>query len=230
MISDLHLGAGNRADAFGHEDSEFLRFLNFLERNFERVVLLGDIWETLTSDIPWQVKRSLREARAKHPEIAARLRGKQYTYIHGNHDLIAREVDSAPEQVLLTADGKRLLFTHGHHHDRLIRVARHLVELGVCIGGWLRRVGLLGLYEWLEYWEQGRSCPGLDPKSSFQRWAIATAASARADIVVTGHTHVARVSDHGPRLYLNSGSCSAGHFSYLAIDTRTDSYRVQRSW
>ena len=49
VISDLHLGTGGAADGFGHDDAEFLRFLSFLERNFERVILLGDIWETLQS-------------------------------------------------------------------------------------------------------------------------------------------------------------------------------------
>jgi len=43
VISDLHLGAGDLADGFCHDDGEFLRFLTFLENNFERVILLGDI-------------------------------------------------------------------------------------------------------------------------------------------------------------------------------------------
>ena len=30
VISDLHLGRGDRSDRFGHEDSEFLRFLRQL--------------------------------------------------------------------------------------------------------------------------------------------------------------------------------------------------------
>jgi predicted phosphodiesterase len=230
VISDLHLGAGGNADGFGHEDSEFLRFLDFLEGSFERIVLLGDIWETLTSPIPWMVRDSLLDARAAHPEIARRFQSPCYTYIHGNHDLVARSIDGAPEQVLLEADGNRILFTHGHHHDALIRMARHLVELGVCVGGWLRRVGLHGLYDLFEQWESNRACLGRDPKSSFQRWAIAAAERVEADIVVTGHTHLARVSEHGAKLYLNSGACSAGRYSYLGMDTRAGSYRVCRSW
>ena len=46
------------------------------------------------------------------------------------------------------------------------------------------------------------------------------------DIVVTGHTHIATRAEHGSRLYLNSGSCSDGNLSYLAIDTRRASYTV----
>ena len=36
VISDLHLGRGDGSDRFGHDDAEFLRFLDFLEGDFER--------------------------------------------------------------------------------------------------------------------------------------------------------------------------------------------------
>ena len=41
VISDLHLGRGDGADQFGHQDADFLSFLDHLEDNFERVVLLS---------------------------------------------------------------------------------------------------------------------------------------------------------------------------------------------
>ena len=72
VISDLHLGAGDLADGFGHDDGDFLRFLTFLERNFERVILLGDIWETLQSRRLGSAREELLLARATHPEIARR--------------------------------------------------------------------------------------------------------------------------------------------------------------
>src|SRR6267154_2176348 len=72
VISDLHLGAGDLADGFGHDDGEFLRFLSFLENNFERVILLGDIWETLQSRRLGSVREELTLARLAHPEIAQR--------------------------------------------------------------------------------------------------------------------------------------------------------------
>ena len=59
VISDLHLGSDDATDSFGHDDAEFLRFLGFLEGNFERIVLLGDIWETLTSRCPWVARRAM---------------------------------------------------------------------------------------------------------------------------------------------------------------------------
>lgn len=229
VISDLHLGSEDTTDSFGHDDAEFLRFLGFLERNFERVVLLGDIWETLTSRCPWRARRGLLEARRRHPEIARRFRRRCYQYIHGNHDLIAAHVDAAPERWGLQVDGKRLLFMHGHGHDRMLRVARHLAELGVCLGGWIRRAGWHHLYRRLDQLEQSRLSISTDSgRCSFQRWAMNAAPD--ADIVVTGHTHLPLVRPHGARLYMNSGSCSRGRYTFLALDTRADEYRVQHGW
>ena len=231
VISDLHLGSEDLTDSFGHDDGEFLRFLTFLEHNFERIVLLGDIWETLDSRCPWVARRALAQARERHPEIARRFRRPSYTYIHGNHDLIAEQVDGAPERWSLDVHGKRFLFMHGHGHDRLIRAARHIVELGVCIGGWIRRAGCHGLYQRLDALDQARSVISTEPgRCSFQAWAVGVASRADADVVVTGHTHVPNASEHGSRLYLNSGSCSRGRFTYLALETRSDVYAVHHAW
>jgi predicted phosphodiesterase len=231
VISDLHLGSDDATDSFGHDDGEFLRFLAFLESNFERIVLLGDIWETLTPRYPWLARQAFSETQERHPEIARRFRRPSYTYIHGNHDWIAREVEGAPEQWRLDVDGKRFLFMHGHGHDRLLRVARHLVELGVWLGGWIRRAGCHGLYRRLDALDQARSAISADAQScSFQAWAVAEARRAQADVVVTGHTHVPTATEHGPRLYLNSGSCSRGRFTYLALETRRDNYAVHQRW
>jgi predicted phosphodiesterase len=231
VISDLHLGSEDKVDSFGHVDAEFLRFLEFLESNFERIVLLGDIWETLTSRCPFNARRGLAEARRRHPDIARRLTRPSYKYIHGNHDLIAGAVDRAPEQWALDVDGKRLLFMHGHPYDRLLRMARHIAELGVWLGGWIRRAGWHGLYQHLDRLDQKRAAVSLDAeRCTFQAWAVDVASRERADIVVTGHTHVAVATEHGSRLYMNSGSCSRGRYTYLALDTRRDVYGVHHAW
>ena len=231
VISDLHLGSEDVTDSFGHDDGEFLRFLSFLEQHFERIVLLGDIWETLDSRCPWVARRALAQARERHPEIDRRFRRPSYTYIHGNHDPIAAEIDGAPERWSLDVDGKRFLFMHGHGHDRLIRVARHIVELGVCLGGWIRRAGCHGLYQRLDALDQARSVISAEPsRCSFQAWAVGVASRSHADVVVTGHTHVPNASEHGSRLYLNSGSCSRGRFTYLALETQSDVYAVHHAW
>ena len=226
VISDLHLGAGDASDTFGHGDVEFLRFLARLEGDFERIVLLGDVWETLTSRRLFAAREGLRHAREAHAALASRFELPKYTYVHGNHDIIAAS-EGVPVEVVLDADGVRLLFTHGHHHDWLIRRARWLSETCVWLGAWVRRVGLSTVYRLGYLLDSALSRPSTHClEDTFQTWAYALAKLRQADVVVTGHTHVAMRSERGSRLFLNSGSCSEGRFSYLAIDTKSNHYEV----
>lgn len=231
VISDLHLGPGGRADGFGHRDAEFLKFLDHLEDNFEQVILLGDIWETLTSLRPLDAVAGLRASRAAHPEIARRLEGPRYRWVHGNHDLVAGPLGLAPAELTLEVGRTRLLFTHGHLYDVIVRRARWMSELGVWLGGWLRRLGLSPMYrlfEGLDRWRDGyHSTVGA---SHFQTWAAALARRRGADVVITGHTHVAQRAEIGGQLFLNSGSCTAGRFSFLSLDTAAGQYAVCRAW
>jgi predicted phosphodiesterase len=230
VISDLHLGARGAPNYFQHDDGEFLRFLSHLERNFERIVLLGDIWETLAGKLPGDPQAELQLARAAHPEIARRFAGEKYFYVHGNHDLVAG-TEGAPEELWLEAEGTRIVFTHGHQRDALTQQWRMVSELGVWLGGWVLRAGLEPVYD-LFRWLEAR---GVDAwagcaQGPFQRWAVGLAQSCVADVVVTGHTHLAARTEHGSCLYLNSGSCSEGEFSYLSLDTRHGEYRVHHAW
>jgi len=230
VISDLHLGSGDLADGFGHEDGEFLRFLTFLESNFERVVLLGDIWETLQSRRLGSAREELSLARSKHPEIAKRFELPKYSYVHGNHDIVAGLL-GVPDELSLQADGVRLLFTHGHQNDELIARRRWLTDLGVWLGGWIRRVGLGAFYRLCAKIDEARGGLSLDgARCEFQRWAVGVAARREYDIVVTGHTHLAARTEHGSRLFLNSGSCSEGKLSFLSIDTARGDYAVNCSY
>lgn len=231
VISDLHLGTSDASDSFGHDDAHFLRFLDHLENNYERIVLLGDIWETLTSRSFGQAVEALRCAQSSHPELKRRFDRPRYQYVHGNHDLILSRF-GVPLHVMIDAHDVRIVFTHGHIFDWLVRRARWASELGVFAGGWLRRLGCRRLYHLLDGWDQRRA--GTDAPSpapnAFQRWAIAMAEAHDADAIVTGHTHVAGVARHGARLFVNSGSCSEGRFSYVSIDTQQAEFEVLTRW
>jgi predicted phosphodiesterase len=231
VISDLHLGTGGAADGFGHDDGEFLKFLTFLERNFEKVVLLGDVWETLTGALPGDPAQELRRARESHREIAARFERPNYLYVHGNHDLIAGAVQGTPDELVIHTGDTRILFTHGHQNDDLVQRRRWLSELGVWLGGWIRRLGLGALYRLLSELDEKRG--GLSPDStrcSFQKWAMNIAVEREFDVMVTGHTHLAANAAHGDRLFLNSGSCSEGLLSFLSMDTTRANYAVHTSF
>lgn len=224
VISDLHLGAADRADEFGHDDGEFDGFLARLERGFERVVLLGDVWETLTGARWNHPLAALTAARAAHPLLARRFARPSFHYVHGNHDLCAGST-GAPEHLLLEADGTRVLFAHGHQSDALVQRARWFSEVGVWLGGWVRRVGLAGAYRWLRAIDRHRELAS-DSGATQQRWAVAAGRSTRADVVVTGHTHVAGRVDVGGTVLINSGSCSEGAHSFVALDTRRGEFSV----
>jgi predicted phosphodiesterase len=229
VISDLHLGPGDPSDSFGHDDATFGRFLDRLESNFERIILLGDIWETLTSTRLYDLREGLRRAKEAHPSLASRFEKNQYEYVHGNHDWISREVDASPSEMLIDADGLRLVFTHGHHHDFLVRRARWVSECSVWLGGWARRLGLGALYRVGYDIDAWLSKPKLGPTlDSFQRWAFGLARLRAADVVVTGHTHVPHLERSQGRVFLNSGTCSEGHLTYLSIDTRQQTFAIAR--
>lgn len=226
VISDLHLGPGDASDSFGHGDAEFLRFLTRLERDFERIVLLGDVWETLTSRRIFDAREGLRLAREAHASLASRFELSKYFYVHGNHDIIAA-TEAVPAELLLDIDGVRLLFTHGHHHDWLIRRARWLSETCVWLGAWVRRIGLSAVYRLGYLLDNALSRPPAHClKDTFQAWAYSLAKLRHADVVVTGHTHIAARSERDSQLFLNSGTCSEGQYSYLAIDTKCGRYEV----
>jgi len=227
VISDLHLGTRDRSDVFRHDDDRFLGFLDFLESNFERIVLLGDVWETLTPAWPCDPKEALRRCREAHPEIARRFERPRYTYVHGNHDLVAGAVEGVPEELTIDDRGTRILFTHGHHHDALFRQARWLSELGVWLGAWILRLGLESVYRVLNAADALRAGVTADAgRCTFQRWAVSLASTRQADVVVTGHTHVPVRSEHPNALFLNSGSCAEGRFSFLSLDTARGVYAV----
>lgn len=231
VISDLHLGRGDRTDRFGHDDAEFLRFLGFLEQEFERIVLLGDVWETLSGRFPGRPRIELATAQAAHPELARRLAGPRYDWVHGNHDIVAGRLGLAPEELIYEADGLRLLFMHGHRYDLLRGAWRRLAEMGSWLGAWIARVGLAPVYaaiERLDYWLGGSA---FDPGSrGFERWAVDLAGHRGADVVVTGNTHKAGLTDHGARLFLNSGSCMGGRTTFLHLDTRTATFGLARGY
>ena len=230
VISDLHIPAAEAPGSFGHEDGEFLRFLRFLETSFEHIVLLGDIWETLTGRAPGKSEQQLRVARESHPELAARFSTPRYSYIHGNHDQVAGDTQRAAESLMVEADGVRILFAHGHQQDALVQRAKFVSETGVWLGGWLRRLGLSSLYQLSERMDQ--LCAGLTGGGSraVRQWAASVAQVYEADVVVTGHTHRAERMECGGRLLLNSGACNQGRYSFLSLDTGNGSYTLHDSW
>jgi UDP-2,3-diacylglucosamine pyrophosphatase LpxH len=229
VISDLHLGRGDRIDPFLGRDAELIRFLNHLERNFQRIILLGDIFETLTGAGLGDPFAEFRACRDAHPEVARRfLANPTYTYVHGNHDWVAGPLAGASAEMELRVDGARFLFLHGHLYDWIFRRARRASEFLVCLDGHIRRLGWRRLHQ--TFAAADRAIQGASADSGrcrFQRWALALGAVRGCDGVITGHTHLGRV-DAGERLYANSGACAEGPLEFLELNTRRGDCRLQR--
>ena len=226
VISDLHLGRGNQTDLFGHSDEVFSRFLRFLEHNFERIILLGDIFETLAAK-PWQQAREIKTISKAHAPVVKRFDRPQYSLVHGNHDFVLK-MAGHPDEVSMELDGVRLLFRHGHTFDWMSRNFRRFPEVLVWLGFLLARNGLQFVYslgEWLNQWSRH------EEPLAFRQWALGLARTREADVIVTAHTHHGgQAEGENGRLFLNSGTCSRGRFSWLALDTKNGSYQHINDW
>ena len=229
VISDLHLGSKDITDQFGHDDYEFSKFLMYLESNFEKIILLGDIYEGL---MPRSYNNfNITSCINSHKEITNRFSLPKYNYIYGNHDFMTKNILNTTEELYLNTDNQKILFTHGHQYDHLIINNRILSELGIWLGGWIIRLGLEPLYKLFAYIENVYGCDGLAHiKSKFEELAIHSAHQKNADIIVTGHTHNAGKVEYGSKLYLNSGTCSEGSISFLSIDTKKGNYNTNYCW
>ena len=231
VISDLHLGPGDATERCVHRDETLLRWLAELEANHERIVLLGDVWETLTDPTrPGSSTRMLYRARRAHARIAERFEKPMYEHLCGNHDRVAQQT-GAREQWTHQAGGDRYLFVHGDILDNSNKT-RWLSTVGVYLGGWLLRAGLERTFSAFEQYAHRRVDNAPDKRSvgsgstlaeaghtAYRIAALELAQSAGADVIVTGHTHRACQVHTDSGAYLNSGSVLNHEVSWLSLDT-----------
>ena len=222
-ISDLHIGACERTDGFAHDEAVFLGFLDRLQAEHERVVLLGDIFQTEHGTLPGRrsAARQLAHARARVPRLCQRMRRPDYAYVHGNHDAIAHEVLGAATRLRIADSGFVAYFVHGHQFDPLLQYPMYpLSRAATWFTGRLRRARLGPLAEYFEQKDvqvKHRRLGG--PSGPYARAARRLLVRERADCVVMGHTHVACRHEFAEGVLANTGTCSRGQISYVSIDT-----------
>jgi UDP-2,3-diacylglucosamine pyrophosphatase LpxH len=218
-ISDFHLGThACQAEAL----------LHFLcHHQAENLYLVGDIVDG------WNLGRSWcfdSAQKAVVEEIAAwRHRGVHIEFLPGNHDqsspdLIETLFGLLPrrsELIHRTADGRRVLVTHGHQFDRHVTSGRWLqgsqaYAMALRIHRWYSR-------EWAERSHQPRSLSAylrhrvkkvVQYLTDFDDRAVFEAVRRnRADGLICGHIHRAEQRLIGPIWYINDGdwveSCTA---------------------
>lgn len=230
VLSDLHIGKKNRLDRFCRADEAedgLIRMLEKLERAVDRVVLLGDVFETLRGGAPGTLASELRGAMAAYPRLTKRIvEDPRYRYVFGNHDVVAKQVLGAPEYLVEEDHGTKIAFFHGHQMDRLARGRAPFSRLGVWMGGVLERAGLPVTHHVDRH--KGAPTPDAHKKdlAVYVHGATQIAEQMGADVVVNGHTHRPRKTSMGGQLYLNSGTWLAGRREVVLLDTGAQTYEL----
>ncbi|WP_437441235.1 UDP-2,3-diacylglucosamine diphosphatase [Sphingomonas morindae] len=219
-ISDVHLGtAGCNAEML-------LEFLKSME--CETLYLVGDIIDG------WQLRKGWFWPAAHNDVVRCVLKmakhGTRVVYVPGNHDEVLRDfiglhfgdVELVPEDIHVTADGRRLLVLHGDQFDSVVLYARWLAFLGDSAYtlllksngavNWVRR--RLGLPYWsLAAHMKKRVKNAVQFISRYEEVVAQAAAERRVDGVVCGHIHSAEIRQFGDVTYYNDGdwveSCTA---------------------
>lgn len=221
VISDLHIGPPG-VDLLDHSDDSFIAFLRNLELSYDKIILLGDIIETLMPKTPGQYEKAFWEAWNYRRAITQRFLTTPYEYIFGNHDWIAEKTVGAVERMHLSYRDRRILFLHGHQTDKLY--SRRIGESIVFAVGWGIRGGLGRLYRQIAYLETVRHCRNL----FFSKEVEEIAENTGSNTIVMGHTHTAMIKDFRDVLYMNSGHCAFGKRNFISMDLDNDKFSIER--
>lgn len=214
FISDLHLGSPNcHADALAG-------FLS--ELRCERLYLVGDVF-----DLHWLMTRRMVWDKAQTRVLDAIHRlvrlGVQVVYIPGNHDgplrrycgLMLPGVRMRRRAIHTTADGRRLLVTHGDEFDALVRLGSASEWLGEWLYERVLLTGNRGLnrfrarlgyrYFSLSDFLKRRSDAAERYIARFRGAVLADVRRRGLDGVVCGHIHRPELREIDGLVYANDG-------------------------
>jgi UDP-2,3-diacylglucosamine pyrophosphatase LpxH len=217
-FGDLHLGHLPVLDKFQGEEEGLLRFDDHLSQTHDRIILMGDIFQTDYGPYPGSRSDVLEAILKRYSRIVQRWSSSRYESIFGNHDQITQKLLGTLKQIRLKKDGWRLWFIHGHQFDPFIGEKGRLPYLITWIVGGIRRKGLSRLADFLEgpFYDFGqRIFERLDKAA---RQALL---HGKSNIIVMGHSHQMTCRPFGKGIYVNSGACSGDYMPYVSIDTAT---------
>lgn len=221
-ISDVHLGtSGCKAE----------HLVDFLKQNeCEQLYLVGDIIDG------WKLKSNFYWPQ-EHTNVIRRIltkskRGTKVTYITGNHDEFLRKfveyrlemgnIQVVNEAIHRTADGRKLLITHGDHFDVITRYHKWIALTGDAIyegtmhfNEWFNKGrALLGMRYWsLSAFAKERVKTAVNVISNFEDSLARECKRRELDGVICGHIHHAEIRQLHDVTYMNCGdwveSCTA---------------------
>jgi predicted phosphodiesterase len=217
-FGDLHLGHTPVLDKFQGKEDNLLRFDDHLSGTHDRIILMGDIYQTDYGKYPGSRSDVLEAILKRYSRIVRRWGSSHYDSVFGNHDMITQKLLGTLKQIRIKTDGWRIWLIHGHQFDPFIRDRSHLPFFVTWIIGGMRRRGLEKLADFLEG-------PHYDfLQRIFQRLDLAARKAlihGRNDIIVMGHSHQMACQPLGKGIYVNSGPCSCDSLRYVSIDTET---------
>ncbi len=220
FISDLHLGSRScRA-------RDLARFLKKIR--CQRLYLVGDVLDMWRLRQRWYWPASHNDVVRQILRLAKR--GTRVQFIPGNHDGAARQyvgmkfggVRVVPHTTHTTADGRRLLVTHGDQFDLVVTHARMVSVLGSWAYDWLvvantllnaagKRLGLrhFSMSQYIKL-KVKKACTYI---GDFENALSHEAKRKGLDGVVCGHIHKAEARESPGAAYYNCGdwveSCTA---------------------
>ncbi len=221
VISDLHIGHNFETHQLGHSDHDFAKFLFKLEKIYDKIVLLGDIYEIEMENYLSDVQ-TIESAKKQHKAITKRFKKKKYIYVYGNHDLIGEQY-GAQEHYTLKYSDKKYLFIHGHQFDYLYQASKSKFSF---LGGLCLKLNQKSIYKWVTENSSFGSFSIRKENEKFQKRALEYAADNYYDYIITGHTHEPKIIPGNPT-YLNSGTCTYGRISYIHMDLDKEKFEIK---
>ncbi len=212
-ISDLHLGT-RRCRA-----RELLEFLD--QHQAENLYLVGDIVDGWVSGPRWHWDRD--QGAVAQKIVASQRGGVRIVFLPGNHDEMSVDLAQAlfgplpvaSELIHRTAQGHRMLVTHGHQFDGALNPNRIMHLLGTQAYHQALRVD-----QWysaapaVRFSDENRSSSYFKRRlekairyvTDFgDRVVVQTARRHRVDGIICGHTHLPQRRSIGPISYINDG-------------------------
>ena len=203
--------------------------LDFLEKHpADTIYLIGDIIDA------WRLRRSWFWPQSHNDVVQALLArahdGATIYYIPGNHDEVLRSyfgthfggVEVMETASHVTADGRRLLITHGDQFDSIVVNAKWLAHVGdrayefaLWLNTWVNRTKRLwgGQYWSLSNWAKQQVKQAVNFISEYESVLADEARRKGYDGIVCGHIHCASIRKIDGLDYINTGdwveSCTA---------------------
>lgn len=216
IVSDTHLGSDVCCI------NELLQLLDGLDDRSNRLILNGDIFESL----------DMRKMNKKHRQALAMLRKlsnkMEVVWVVGNHDGPSDKASvlfgsMVFDRYVLHSGDKKVLVLHGHVFDDFIKRHPFLTWVGDTIYSFLQsidrshnlaRMAKYGTKTYLKCAEDVRLK------------AVALAMIEGFDAICCGHTHFAETTFAGNITYINSGCWTERPCSYIEMTDGVASIKV----